>query len=159
LRPEGTASAVRAYLEHGFPAKEPVTKWIYLGLMFRRERPAKGRYRQFYQAGAEVFGDPGPFVDAEMIDMLVGFLSAVGVKDIEVRVSSLGGAEARAGFRDALLAFLAPKKAQLSEDSQRRLETNPLRILDSKDPRDQEAAVGAPVILDHLTPDDQAHFD
>src|SRR5689334_22838323 len=159
LRPEGTASAVRAYLEHGFPAKEAVTKWIYLGPMFRRERPAKGRYRQFYQAGAEVFGDPGPYVDAEMIDMLVGFLTEAGVKDIEVRVSSLGGAEARTAYKAALLAFLEPKKAQLSEDSQRRLETNPLRILDSKDPRDAKASQGAPPASEYLSDKSRAHFD
>ena len=84
LRPEGTASSVRAFIQHNVQAREPVTKWYYLGPMYRRERPAKGRYRQFYQAGIEVFGDPGPYVDAEVIDMVVGFISSLGITEVEV---------------------------------------------------------------------------
>ena len=112
--------------------------------MFRAERPQRGRYRQFYQLGAEVFGDPGPACDAEMIDLLVTFFHELGIADAEVYLNSLGGAESRAKYREALLGHLTPKKASLGEESQRRLQTNPLRILDSKDPRDQEAVRDAP---------------
>lgn len=159
LRPEGTAGAARAYVEHGVHAKEPISRWYYLGPMFRGERPAKGRYRQFYQAGCEVYGDPGPLCDAEMIDFVATFLRAIGIVDFAVHVSSLGGAGTRARYREALRAFLEPRRASLSDDSQRRLDKNPLRILDSKDPRDREAVVGAPSILALLEPDDRAHYD
>ncbi len=159
LRPEGTASCVRAYLQHNVQGQEPVTKWYYLGPMYRRERPAKGRYRQFYQAGCEVYGDPGPYVDAELIDMLVGLLGELGVRDVEVLINSLGGATTRTRYREALLAYLRPRAAELSEDSQRRLERNPLRVLDSKAPQDQEIAAGAPRVLDFLSDEDAAHFD
>jgi histidyl-tRNA synthetase len=159
LRPEGTAGAARAYVEHHVHTQEPVTRWFYVGPMFRAERPQRGRYRQFAQAGAEIFGDPGPGCDAEMIDMLVTFFKAIGVPDVEVLVNSIGSGDARGRFRDALLGFFEPKKASLSEESQRRLETNPLRILDSKDPRDQAACEGAPAILDLLGDDDRKHFE
>lgn len=158
VRPEGTAGAARAYVEHGMHAKEPVTRWYYLGPMFRGERPAKGRYRQFYQAGCEVYGDPGPLCDAEMIEFLASFLRRVGVEGVSVHVNSLGSAGTRGRYRDELLKFFTPLRERLSEDSQRRLEKNPLRILDSKDPRDQEAAQGAPSILDLLDDEDQAHW-
>jgi histidyl-tRNA synthetase len=127
--------------------------------MFRAERPQRGRYRQFYQLGAEIFGDEGPGCDAEMIDMLVGFLSALNVPGVEVLVNSLGGPGTRTRHREALVAYLSPKQSQLSEDSRRRLATNPLRILDSKDERDQAAVRGAPPIMDFLEPADRAHFD
>jgi histidyl-tRNA synthetase len=158
LRPEGTAGAARAYIEHGVHAKEPVTRWYYMGPMFRAERPQKGRYRQFYQAGCEVFGDPGPAVDAEMIDMLVSFMGDLGIKDVTAYVNSLGP-ETRARYREALVAYFTPKQAELGEDSQRRLAKNPLRILDSKDPRDQEVIASAPSVLDSLDPQDRTHFD
>jgi len=157
LRPEGTAGAARAYVEHKVHALEPVTRWYYLGPMFRAEKPQRGRYRQFSQAGAEVFGDPGPGCDAEMIDMLVTFLKSIGVPDIEVLVNSIGSGETRARYRELLRAHLEGKV--VSEDSQRRLEQNPLRILDSKDPRDQAACEGAPSILDALGDEDRKHFD
>jgi histidyl-tRNA synthetase len=127
--------------------------------MFRGERPAKGRYRQFYQLGVEHYGDAGPVADAEMIDFVSELLRALGIPSFTVHVSSLGSGGTRARYRDALKAFLEPKKHELSEDSQRRLEKNPLRILDSKDPRDKEAAKGAPSILDLLDEADQAHWD
>lgn len=158
VRPEGTAGAARAYVEHAIHAKEPVTRWYYLGPMFRGERPAKGRYRQFYQAGCELFGDPGPLCDAETIDLVAGFLKRIGIDDFVVHVNSLGSGGTRERYREALLAHLTPLKDKLSEDSQRRLERNPLRILDSKDPRDQEAARGAPSILDLLDDEDRAHW-
>jgi histidyl-tRNA synthetase len=159
LRPEGTAGAARAYLEHGVHAKEPVTRWWYGGPMFRAERPQRGRYRQFYQLGAELFGDPGPGCDAEMIDMLVQFLRELAIPDLEVLVNTLGGRETRARYRDALVQYLTPKAAQLSEDSRRRLGTNPLRILDSKNPSDREAVQGAPTLHEFLGEEDRTHFD
>lgn len=159
MRPEGTAGAARAYLEHTVYAREAVARWYYLGPMFRGERPARGRQRQFHQAGCEIYGDAGPLSDAEMIDMLVGFLRELKVGEIEVLVNSLGSGDTRARYRDALVAHLTPKKAELSEDSQRRLDKNPLRILDSKNPRDQELCADAPTVLEVLSPDDLAHFD
>lgn len=159
VRPEGTAGVVRAFVEHNVATKEPVSRWYYVGPMFRGERPARGRYRQFHQAGCEVFGDPGPLIDAEMIDMLVSYFAKVGIRDIEVLINSLGGKGTKPRYRDQLVAYLEPKKSQLSEDSQRRLTTNPLRILDSKDARDQEAIAGAPSVLDVIDDDDRKHFD
>ncbi|MBX3189006.1 MAG: histidine--tRNA ligase [Labilithrix sp.] len=159
LRPEGTAGAARAYVEHNVHNQEPVSRWYYLGPMFRGERPAKGRYRQFNQLGAECFGDAGPGCDAEMIDALVGFLVDIGVPKPDVFLNSIGSAETRAKYKEALVAMLTPMKAELSADSQRRLATNPLRILDSKHPADKAAIEGAPTILDFLSDDDRAHWD
>jgi histidyl-tRNA synthetase len=159
IRPEGTASAVRAYVEHSIHAKEPITKWWYVGSMFRRERPARGRLRQFTQCGLECFGDPGPYVDAEMIDLVVSLLESLGVLDVEVLVNSLGDHAARERYREALVAHLSPHRERLSEESQRRLSTNPLRILDSKSPIDQELCASAPTIVDFLGEQDRAHFE
>jgi len=159
LRPEGTASSVRAYIQHNVQALEPVTKWFYVGPMYRRERPAKGRYRQFYQAGIEVFGDPGPYVDAEVIDMVVGFISSLGITEVEVLINSIGGPETRANYRDALLGYLEPYRSELCTDCQRRMDANPLRVLDCKVPRCSEIAADAPSILSHLVDADRAHFD
>jgi len=158
LRPEGTAGAARAYVEHSVQTREPVTRWWYAGPMFRAERPQKGRYRQFYQLGAEIFGDGGPGCDAEMIDMLVSLLGELRVPGVEVLVNSLGGAGTRERHRDALVGYLTPRVAALSPTAQQRLKTNPLRILDSKDPRDQEVVGGAPSIHDFLDAGDRAHF-
>lgn len=159
LRPEGTASAARAYIEHAVQAREAVTRWYYLGPMFRAERPQRGRYRQFYQAACEVFGDAGPACDAEMIDMLYGFFRGIGVSDVQVIVNSLGSSGTRERYREALREHLRPRAAELSETSQRRLEDNPLRILDSKSPKDQELIREAPAILDLLSDEDRAHWD
>jgi histidyl-tRNA synthetase len=159
VRPEGTAGVVRAYVEHGIHAKEPVSRFFYEGPMFRGERPARGRYRQFHQLGCEVFGDPGPVVDAEMIDMLVALFARLGIKDLEVLVNSLGGKGTKAKYREKLVEYLEPHKDSLSDDSKRRLTTNPLRILDSKDPRDQAAIKEAPSVLDVIDDEDRAHFD
>lgn len=159
LRPEGTAGAARAYVQHKLHGKEPISRWYYLGPMFRAERPQRGRYRQFYQAGCEIFGDPGPACDAEMIDMLVGLFRELGISDVVASVGSIGGAATRERYRQALLAFLEPKADELSDHARTRLQVNPLRILDSKDPRDQAACEGAPNVLDVLEPDDQAHWD
>ncbi len=159
LRPEGTAGAARAYLEHTVHARQAVARWYYLGPMFRGERPARGRQRQFHQAGCEIYGDAGPACDAEMIDMLVGFLRELGVGEVDVLINSLGSGDTRARYRDALVAHLSPRRDELSEESRRRLEKNPLRILDSKSPRDQELCADAPTVLDVLADDDRAHFD
>jgi histidyl-tRNA synthetase len=159
LRPEGTAGAARAYVEHAVQGREPVTRWWYAGPMFRAERPQRGRYRQFYQLGAEIFGDEGPGADAEMIDMLVSLLDALKVPGVEVLVNSLGSSGTRERHREALVRYLTPRAASLSEDSQRRLQTNPLRILDSKSDRDREAVQGAPPIHEFLDDADRVHFD
>lgn len=159
LRPEGTAGAARAYVEHKVHNSEPISRWYYIGAMFRAENVQRGRYRQFNQVGAECFGDPGPGCDAEMIDALVGFLKDIGIASPDVFINSIGSGDTRERYKTALRELLEPKKDSLSEDSQRRLTTNPLRILDSKDPRDQEAVAGAPTLLDFLTDEDRAHWD
>jgi histidyl-tRNA synthetase len=159
MRPEGTAGAARAYLEHKIHAREPVSRWYYLGPMFRGERPARGRYRQFYQAGAELYGEAGPLCDAEMIDMLARFLQKLRIAQVEVLINSLGGPATRQRYRQTLVEFFSPRADQLSDDSRRRLEKNPLRILDSKSAADQALCAEAPSILDVLDGDDQAHFD
>jgi histidyl-tRNA synthetase len=159
LRPEGTAGVARAYVEHHINNKETLSRWYYLGPMFRSERPQKGRYRQFYQAGCEVFGDQGPAVDAEMIDMLVKLMAQLGIHDVTAHVNTLGATGTRARYRERLVAYLTPHQAELGEDSQRRLATNPLRILDSKHPKDAPLIAGAPSIMDVLEDDDRAHFD
>ncbi len=158
LRPEGTAGAARAYVEHAVQQREPLTRWWYMGPMFRAERPQRGRYRQFFQVGAEIFGDEGPGCDAEMIDMIVGFLNELRIPGVEVFVNSLGGPDTRARYRDALVAHLTPRAASLSAESQRRLATNPLRILDSKDERDQKAVGDAPTLHEFLDAGDREHF-
>jgi len=158
LRPEGTAGAVRAYVEHAQHAKEPVSRWYYIGPMFRAERPQRGRYRQFYQAACEIYGDKGPVADAEMITMLVDFFQRLGIGGLEVKVNSLGGADTRERYRDALVEYFRPVAEELSEHARSRLAVNPLRILDSKDPRDQAVAAKAPSILDCLGAEDKEHF-
>jgi histidyl-tRNA synthetase len=159
LRPEGTASAARAYVEHSQHAREPITRWYYTGAMFRAERPQRGRYRQFHQAGCELYGDAGPYSDAEMLAMLAEFFGSLGITGLKIDINSIGGTESRNRHREALLAFLRPRAEQLSEHARQRLEINPLRVLDSKDPRDRSACDGSPSILDHLTPEDQKHWD
>jgi histidyl-tRNA synthetase len=159
LRPEGTAGVARAYVEASLHTREPVSRLYYMGPMFRAERPQRGRYRQFYQAGAEIYGDPGPGCDAEMIDMLVTTLAELGVRDLRVLVNSLGSSGTRKRYRDALAQHLRPKADKLSEHAKKRLEDNPLRILDSKNPQDQEAVADAPSILELLDAEDRAHWD
>jgi histidyl-tRNA synthetase len=159
LRPEGTAGAIRAYVEHGVHNNEPVTRWYYVGPMFRAERPQRGRYRQFNQIGAECIGDAGPGCDAEMIDALVGFLRDIGIHSPDVFINSIGSGDTRARYKEALVTALTPMKDKLSPDSQRRLSTNPLRILDSKHPADAEAIASAPTVIDFLSDADRAHWD
>src|SRR3954463_13270994 len=140
LRPEGTAGVVRAMIEHGLLAQEGArAKVFYIGANFRYERPASGRLRQHHQFGAEAFGAPDADQDVECILLQMDFYRRCGVKDLALQVNSLGDAESKQRYREALVQFLSPKRDQLSEDSQRRLTENPLRILDSKDPRDHAA--------------------
>jgi histidyl-tRNA synthetase len=158
LRPEGTASAIRAYVQHSIGARSPVTKLYYLGPMFRRERPAKGRYRQFYQAGAELIGVEEPTADAEIIDMAVRFLEAVGITNVCVQLNSLGDAESRPRYREALVDHFSGQQGDLCGDCQRRLASNPLRVLDCKVEGCRAVAAGAPSVLDHLSPASAEHF-
>ena len=158
LRPEGTPGAARAYITHSVQAQEPVSRWYYIGAMFRAEQPQRGRYRQFHQAGCELYGDASPTCDAELLDLLSGFLAELGITDVTVAVNSIGGLESRAAYRAALTEYLRPRADSLSDHAKKRLEDNPLRILDSKDPRDKAAVAEAPSILDSLTEEDQAHW-
>jgi histidyl-tRNA synthetase len=160
LRPEGTAGVVRAMIEHGVVAQEGSrAKVFYIGSNFRYERPASGRLRQHHQFGAEAFGAPDAEQDVECILLQMDFYRRCGVKDLALQVNSLGDGESKQRYREALVAFLTPKKDKLSEDSQRRLTENPLRILDSKDPRDQEAIQGAPPAGESLSDKSRKHFD
>ncbi len=159
LRPEGTASVVRAYVEHHLDQKNPVTKLYYTGPMFRYERPQAGRYRQFHQIGVEAFGSDDPRIDAEIIQMLGNFLESVGLKDVEIQINSIGCADCRPEYREAVHDFLAPKIEGFCADCRRRLETNPLRILDCKVPSCIEKRRGVPSILQHLDDDCREHFD
>lgn len=159
LRPEGTAGAARAFIEHKIANRAPVTRWYYLGPMFRAEQPQRGRYRQFYQAGCEIYGDRGPLSDAEMIDMLVRFFNQLGIRELEVCVNTLGGGETLDRYRQAIRQYFESKASELSDHARSRLQSNPLRILDSKDPRDIAAGIGAPSILEQLGDDDRAHWE
>ena len=160
LRPEGTAACVRAVLEHGITGSGQPQKLWYAGPMFRHERPQKGRYRQFHQIGVEVFNLAGPDIDAELITLTWRLWGALGIRDaVKLELNSLGTSEARARYRDALVAFLSERLSALDEDSQRRLNTNPLRILDSKVPETQALLVDAPKLADYLDDESKVHFD
>ncbi|WP_225772075.1 histidine--tRNA ligase [Pseudomonas sp. Marseille-Q5115] len=160
LRPEGTAACVRAVLEHGITGGGQPQKLWYIGPMFRHERPQKGRYRQFHQIGVEVFNLAGPDIDAELIALTWRLWGALGIRDaVTLELNSLGTSEARARYRDALVAFLSERLEQLDEDSQRRLQTNPLRILDSKSPETQALLVDAPKLADYLDEESKVHFE
>lgn len=159
LRPEGTASCVRAGNEHGLLYNQQQRLW-YMGPMFRHERPQKGRYRQFHQFGVETYGIDGPDIDLEVILLSARFWKAFGIeKHVKLQVNTLGSNEARAAYRDTLVEFLKAREDQLDEDSRRRLETNPLRVLDSKNPDVQAAIADAPSLIDHLDEDSKVHFE
>ncbi|CAB1276334.1 histidine--tRNA ligase [Candidatus Nitrosacidococcus tergens] len=158
LRPEGTASCVRAVLQHNLLTQGIQRLWYY-GPMFRHERPQKGRYRQFYQFGVEALGVPGPDVDAELIFMTARFWQELGLKGLQLELNSLGSPESRTNYREALVAFFTKHQSALDEDSQRRMRTNPLRILDSKNPQIQDLINEAPRILDYLDDKSREHFD
>jgi histidyl-tRNA synthetase len=159
LRPEATASIARAYLEHQVYAFDPVAKLYCMGPMFRYERPQKGRYRQFYQIDAEVFGVENPMVDAEIILMLVHFLKKVGLEKLELQINSLGCRACRPRYREELKKSLTGKSFQLCEDCRRRLDTNPMRIFDCKVETCQEAIADAPQVIDFICDECQKHFD
>ncbi len=158
LRPEGTASVVRAALQNGLLYGGVQRLW-YAGPMFRRERPQRGRTRQFHQLGVEAFGAPGPDIDAEIIALGTALWRKLGIADVRLEINSLGTAEERAEYRTAFRAFLEDRKDQLDEDSLRRLDRNPLRILDSKNPAVQAALDGAPQLPDYLGEESRAHFE
>lgn len=160
LRPEGTAPVVRSYVENKLfaPEVQKPSKLYYMGPMFRYERPQAGRLRQFHQIGVECFGSKNPATDVETIAMAAHFLTAIGVKQITLHLNSLGNKESRANYRQALIDYLTPLKDSLSKDSQRRLEENPLRVLDSKEKEDKVAVEQAPSILDYLDEESKAHF-
>ena len=159
LRPEGTAGCVRAGEEHGLLYNQ-VQRFWYMGPMFRYEKPQKGRYRQFHQIGVETFGMVGPDIDAELIIMTARLWQALGIADrVTLQLNSLGSNAARAEFRDALVAFLQQNFDQLDEDSQRRLESNPLRVLDSKDEGTQAVLKNAPSLHDYLDEESRQHFE
>ncbi len=159
LRPEATASVVRAYIEHGMHTLPGDVKLYYMGPMFRRERPQKGRYRQFYQIGAEVLGQSdAPGIDAELIEMLFAFFGRVGLEGLTLDLNSIGCKECRSKYVEVLRAKLLNVKDKLGADSQRRIETNPLRVLDSKAPDEQAIIETLPRIADHLCEACKTHF-
>lgn len=159
LRPEGTAGCVRAGIQHGLFYKQIQRLW-YMGPMFRHERPQKGRYRQFYQLGVETFGMSGPDIDAELIFMCARLWKELGVADqVELQLNSLGTRESRTKYREKLIDYFKHNADALDADSERRLMTNPLRILDSKNPEMKEVIAGAPKLLDYLDEASQRHFE
>jgi histidyl-tRNA synthetase len=158
LRPEATAGIVRAVIEHNLINTDPALKVYALGPMFRRERPQKGRYRQFHQLDVEAFGYANPMVDVEVIEMALGFLEACGLRSYELVLNSVGDAACRPQYVELLRAALRANLAKLGEDSQRRTETNPLRVLDSKLPEEQELIASLPKIGDHLCGPCRDHF-
>jgi histidyl-tRNA synthetase len=158
LRPEATASTVRAAIEHSLLHNGPQRLW-YTGPMFRHERPQKGRYRQFHQIGAEAIGYLGPDVDAELVLMCARLWDDLGLDGIRLQINSLGALEERLAHREALVAYLKRHEADLDADSRRRLTTNPLRVLDSKNPMMRPVIDGAPKLLDHLGEASLKHFD
>jgi histidyl-tRNA synthetase len=158
LRPEATASVMRAYIEHRLDQQPGLKKLYYIGPMFRRERPQKGRYRQFFQIGAEAIGSESPAVDAEVIEMVVEVLRRVGLSGFQLYLNSVGDANCRPQYVALLKERLRDVKAQLCEDCQRRAETNPLRVLDCKVPEDQPIINALPSIQEHLCDPCQAHF-
>ena len=157
LRPEGTAGCVRAGIEHSLFYNEIQRLW-YIGAMFRHERPQRGRYRQFHQIGAEVYGLAGADIDAEIILLTARFWQELGLNDLELHINTLGSSAARATYREHLVSYFTQHHEQLDADSQRRLHTNPLRILDSKNPTMQELIQHAPQLLDCLDEESTAHF-
>ena len=158
MRPEGTASLVRAYVEHAVQQQEPETKWWYAGPMFRHERQQRGRYRQFTQIGVEALGSSGPRIDAEQIEMLDRWLRALGIP-FEMHVNTLGDSKCRPAYRAALQGYLRDHLAELCEDCKKRVETNPIRVLDCKNPQCQEVAAKAPKMEGFLCAECREHFD
>ena len=161
LRPEGTAPVVRSYVENKLfaPEVQKPVKVYYIGSMFRYERPQAGRLREFHQLGVECFGSKNPATDVETIAMAYQLFNTLGIKDVTLHLNSLGNTESRLAYRQALIDYLTPMRESLSKDSQRRLDENPLRVLDSKEKEDKVAVEMLPSILDYLDEESQAHFD
>ena len=161
LRPEGTAPVVRSYVENKLfaPEVQKPVKVYYIGSMFRYERPQAGRLREFHQLGVECFGSKNPATDVETIAMAYQLFNTLGIKYVTLHLNSLGNTESRLAYRQALIDYLTPMRESLSKDSQRRLDENPLRVLDSKEKEDKVAVENAPSILDYLNEESQAHFD
>ena len=161
LRLEGTAPVVRSYVENKLfaPEVQKPVKVYYIGSMFRYERPQAGRLREFHQLGVECFGSKNPATDVETIAMAYQLFNTLGIKDVTLHLNSLGNTESRLAYRQALIDYLTPMRESLSKDSQRRLDENPLRVLDSKEKEDKVAVENAPSILDYLDEESQAHFD
>ena len=161
LRPEGTAPVVRSYVENKLfaPEVQKPVKVYYIGSMFRYERPQAGRLREFHQLGVECFGSKNPATDVETIAMAYQLFNTLGIKDVTLHLNSLGNTESRLAYRQALIDYLTPMRESLSKDSQRRLDENPLRVLDSKEKEDKVAVENVPSILDYLDEESQAHFD
>ena len=161
LRPEGTAPVVRYFVENKLfaPEVQKPVKLYYIGSMFRYERPQAGRLREFHQIGVECFGSKNPATDVETIAMAYQLFGDLGIQDVTLHLNTLGSPESRAAYRQALIDYLTPLKETLSKDSQRRLDENPLRVLDSKEKEDKVAVENAPSILDYLDEESQAHFD
>ena len=161
LRPEGTAPVVRSYVENKLfaPEVQKPVKVYYIGSMFRYERPQAGRLREFHQLGVECFGSKNPATDVETIAMAYQLFNTLGIKDVTLHLNSLGNTESRLAYRQALIDYLTPMRESLSKDSQRRLDENPLRVLDSKEKKDKLAVENAPSILDYQDEESQAHFD
>ncbi len=159
LRPEATASIVRSYIQHKMYAQDPVRKFYTIGPMFRRERPQKGRYRQFYQINAEILGIASPYADAQLMYMLHLLFSRLCLSDLSAHINSLGCPKCRPDFRDALLGFLDGRSEELCEDCRRRSQSNPLRVLDCKVPKCRESMTDAPAITDSLCAECRTHFE
>jgi histidyl-tRNA synthetase len=159
LRPEGTAPVCRAYIEHGMHKLPPPVKLWYLSSFFRAENPQRGRYRQFWQVGAEAIGSDSPETDAELIVLLAELLEAMGVKGTRLRLASLGQPETRGAYRDELVGYLHAHESELSEEVRSRIDLNPMRAFDASDPGTQRVMAGAPKLLDRLDADDAEHFD
>ena len=161
LRPEGTAPVVRSFVENKLfaPEVQKPVKLYYIGSMFRYERPQAGRLREFHQIGVECFGSKNPATDVETIAMAYQLFGELGIQDVTLHLNTLGSPESRAAYRQALIDYLTPLKETLSKDSQRRLDENPLLVLDSKEKEDKLAVENAPSILDYLDEESQAHFD
>jgi len=158
LRPEGTASVIRSFIENGLAQTASLHKFFYIGPFFRYERPQAGRFRQFSQFGIEAFGSPSPEQDFEVIDLLLELCRRLGLKDLKVLLNSIGNLECRTAYKQKLLDYLRPHFGSLSPESQARFEKNPLRILDSKDPKEQALLKEAPLITNHLDAESQEHF-
>ena len=159
LRPENTAGAVRAYIEHSIHVREPLTRWYYLGPMFRYERMKTGRYRQFWQMGVEAFGSAAPAQDAEVIDLGLQLLDALQLRGVKLELNSLGDATCRPDYLEALTAYLQAHRSELCADCQARLDRSPLRVLDCKNPGCQAVVAGAPLVTDALCDACRDHFD